>query len=97
MGFGKHTSEGQTIMYLQEVIQLRDRELEETRKECAEQFRKIKELCFGNDYNGELDKLHKIEKIASDNFLALVNDLLISEQKEQAKIIELPTTRKNNK
>lgn len=94
---GKHSKEGQEIRRLEELVTLREREIKEIKSECAEQFKRIKDLCFINEYNDKYLKLKKIHEIASDNFSALVKDLVISEEKEQAKIIELPTTRKSSK
>lgn len=94
---GKHSQEGQEIRKLKEENALKDREIKEIKTEYAEQFKKIKDLCYINEYNDKYLKLRKIYEIASDNFSALVKDLVISEEDEQAKIIELPTTRKSSK
>ena len=92
MIFGKHTEEGQAIQKLQNTIKLKEKEIKDIKVECAEQFKNIKDLCFINDYGDKYLSLKKIHEIASDNFSALVKDLAIDEQKENAKIIELPTT-----
>ena len=47
---------------------------------------------FINEYNNKNIKLKKIYEIASDNFSALVKDIVINETDETAKIIELPNT-----
>ena len=91
MGLGKHTSEAITIKNLEETIRLKDETIIEFQKYCAEQFKQIKDLCFANDYGDRNAKLRKIYEIASDNFSQLVGDIVISEDKEKAKIIELPT------
>ena len=52
----------------------------------------IKDLCFINNYNDKNIKLRKIHEIASDNFLALLKDIIINETDEDTKIIELPNT-----
>lgn len=97
---GKHTAEAQKIRELEEDVRLRDREILEIKTECAEQFKAIKDLCFINEYNDKYSKLKKIYEIASDNFSALVKDIVISEgkeEKQQCKIIELPTTNQSNR
>lgn len=82
------------ITYLKNVILLRDREIKDIKFECAKEFEKIKNVCFSNEYNGKYDKLRKINEIAKDNFLALVNDLVIL---EEGKIIELPNTNQSKR
>lgn len=97
MIFGKHTEEGQAMQNLQNTIKLKEKEIKDIKVECAEQFKNIKDLCFINDYGDKYLSLKKIYEIASDNFSALVKDLTIDEQKENAKIIELPTTVQSRK
>lgn len=97
---GKHTEEAQEIKRLKRLIDLRDKEIIDIKRECADQFKKIKDLCFSNEYGGLNDKnakLRKIYEIAADNFSALVKDLIISNTEETPKIIELPTNRKVSK
>jgi hypothetical protein len=99
---GKHSQELLEIKKLKELVELRNKEIKDIKVECATQFEKIKNLCFINDYNDKYLKLRKIHEIASDNFSALVKDIVISETDEEtpkgnAKIIELPNTRKSNK
>lgn len=97
---GKHSEEGQTIKRLQETIDLKEKEITDIKRECADQFKKIRDLCFANEYGGKNDKnakLRKIHEIAADNFSALVKDLIISNTEETPKIIELPTNRKVSK
>ena len=50
------------------------------------------EFVLENEYNNKNIKLKKIYEIASDNFSALVKDIVINETDETAKIIELPNT-----
>lgn len=96
MRIGKHTSEAIKINQLEETIKIKDKEIKDIKTECAEQFKKIKDICFCNDYNGRLDKLRKIHEIASDNFSALILDIVIyDDAEEKVKIIELPSTRKS--
>lgn len=96
---GKHTEEAQKIKQLEETIAAKDKEIKDIKTECADQFKKIKDLCFINDYGDKNMKLRKIHEIASDNFSALVRDIIINEtnEDEKAKIIELPNTRKSRK
>ncbi len=97
---GKHSQEALEIKALKEIIERKDREIKDIKTECAEHFKRIKDLCFINNYGDKYLSLRKIHEIASDNFSALVKDMVITEQQEpqeMAKIIELPTTRKSNK
>lgn len=90
--------EKQKITELEKTVRLKDREIKDIKIECAEQFKTIKELCTCNDYNGRLNRIEKICEVASDNFTALVRDLLIENEEEKetkSKIIELPSTRKS--
>lgn len=97
---GKHTEEAQEIKRLKRLVDLRDKEIIDIKRECANQFKKIKDLCFSNEYGGLNDKnakLRKIHEIAADNFSAIIQDLVISDERDIAKIIELPTNRKVSK
>ena len=106
MKIAKHTVEGQKIKQLEEekqelnmVILRKDKEIEDIKTECAEQFKRIKDLRFINDYGDKYAKLRKIHEIASDNFSALVKDMIIAKNDEEktAKIIKLPTTNQSNR
>lgn len=96
---GKHSKEALELKRLQELVERKDKEIKDIKTECADQFKKIKDLCFINEYNDRNLKLRKIHEIASDNFSALVRDIVINEtdEDERAKIIELPNTRKSRK
>ena len=87
------------IKQMKETIKLKEREIVDIKTECAEQFKKIRDLCFANSYNNEQYKMKKIHEIASDNFSALFNDLAILESTEDKneKIIELSNTRQSKK
>lgn len=89
---GKHSSETLEIKKLQELIKRKDKEIKDIKTECAEQFKMIKDLCFINNYNDKNIKLRKIHEIASDNFSALLKDIIINETDKDTKIIELPNT-----
>lgn len=96
---GKHSKEAIEIKNLEELIERKDKEIKDIKIECADQFKKIKDLCFINEYGDRNMKLRKIHEIASDNFTALIKDIIINEtdEDERSKIIELPTTRKSSK
>lgn len=102
--FGKHSNEGFTIKQLQkenrqlnQTIELKDREIEDIKTECASQFELIRDLCFCNDCEGKWDRLNRINEIAEDNFSALVKDLAIDKLSDKAQIIELSTARQSNR
>lgn len=96
---GKHSKEALEIKRLEELVELRNKEIKDIKVYCADQFKKIKDLCFINEYGDRNMKLRKIHEIASDNFSQLVRDIAIDETDEdqKAKIIELPNTRKSKK
>ena len=91
MNIGKHSEDAIRIKNLEDIVKRKDREIKDIKVECAEQFKKIKDLCFSNTYNERFDKLKKIHEIASENFSILVKDLMISDSDKSNKIIELPT------
>ena len=91
MNIGKHSEEAIKIKNLEDIVKRKDREIKDIKVECAEQFKKIRDLCFSNTYNERFDKLKKIYEIASENFSILVKDLIISNSYKSSKIIELPT------
>lgn len=93
---GKHTNEAIKIKELENVIALRDKEIQDIKTECAEQFEKIKNLCFINNYTDKFANIKKIFEIATDNFKALVVDVDITNDEENAKIIELAQTSNQN-
>lgn len=96
---GKHSKEALEIKRLKELVELRDKEIKDIKVYCADQFEKIKNLCFINEYGDRNMKLRKIHEIASDNFSQLVRDIVIDETDEgqKAKIIKLPTTNQSNR
>ncbi len=91
MNIGKHSEEAIKIRNLEDIVKRKDREIKDIKVEYAEQFKKIRDLCFSNTYNERFDKLKKINEIANENFLALINDLIITDNSKPGKIIELPT------
>lgn len=107
MKIAKHSAEAQRIKQLEkknkeltEIIDRKDQEIKDIKTECAEQFQKIRDLCFINEYGNKNLKLRKIHEIASDNFLILVKDIFIDtkyEENENEKIIKLPTTDQSNR
>lgn len=93
---GRHIKNEEYVANLENLVKLRDREITEIKSECADQFKKIKDLCHSNTYGNIHAQLRKIEEIADDNFMALLKDMFV-ENDEEGKIIELPTTRKSSK
>lgn len=85
------------IEQLNQTIELKDREIEDIKTECANQFKLIYDLCFCNNFEGKWDRLNRIYEIAQDNFSALVGDLAIDKLGDKAKIIELPMTAQSNR
>jgi len=102
--FGKYSEEGRMMRELllknkelEEIINRKEEEILDIKEACAEEFEKIKRLCYCNNYNGQFNSRDKIYEIANDNFVALAVDVLISkEEGDESKIIELSNTRKSS-
>lgn len=54
---GKHSEEGQTIKRLQETIDLKDKEITDIKRECADQFKKIRDLCLQTNMAEKMTKV----------------------------------------
>lgn len=91
MRIGKHSSEGQKIKELKEIIKLKDEEIRNVESESAKNFQNIMELCFINDYNNRSTKLNKIYEIASNAHYDLLEDLTFKNRKIEL----LPPTKVN--
>ena len=90
----KHMRNEEYIKQLEETIRLKDREIMDVKTECADQFKKIKDLCNTNPCGNINALLRRITEIADDNFITLLKDMFI-ENDEEGKIIELPKTRQS--
>lgn len=88
---GKHSKEVQRIRELEETIRLKEQEIQDIKAECANEFKRITEFCTCNDYNGRINKMQKIYELATDNFMLLVQDILMNKEEKDKKIIELST------
>lgn len=94
MSIGKHTADAIKIRQLEETIRLKERELFDVKRECAEQFKNIATMLDNNDLGNKDIKIKRMAEIAKDNFNLLLDDLLEYEDK---KIIELPNTDQSTK
>lgn len=74
------------IKELEEIIRRKDREIEDIKTQCVEEFERINKLCFVNDCGGKYDAFRKIQEIATDNIYELTMDIVIDRE------IELTTT-----
>lgn len=60
------------VAYLNNVILTRDKVTNDANKVITQQFKLIKDLCFGNKCDTkEFDRLSKIENIADNNIFGL--------------------------
>lgn len=96
---GKHFQNNNPyIKQLEETIRLKDKEIEDIKMECAEQFKQIRTIASNNSLGNVDIKIRKIIEIASDNFIALLKDMYIeNDHEEESKIIELPITDESNR
>ena len=74
------------IKELEEIVRRKDREIEDIKTQCVEEFERINKLCFVNDCGGKYDAFRKIQEIATDNIYELTMDIVIDRE------IELTTT-----
>lgn len=60
------------ISYLNNVIIQRDQSVRKFHEVACNQFKLIKDLCFGNDYrSSDFDRLSKISNVAEDNIFGI--------------------------
>lgn len=60
------------ISYLNNVIIQRDQSVRKFHEVACNQFKLIKDLCFGNDYrSSNFDRLSKISNVAEDNIFGI--------------------------
>ena len=68
MDFAKHTSEGQEIKRLEEVIALRDKEIHDIKYSLADILEEIRNLNEQNDYGQPEVKKRKISDTGCERF-----------------------------
>lgn len=66
MDFAKHTSEGQEIKRLEEVIALRDKEIHDIKYSLADILEEIRNLNEQNDYGQPEVKRRKISELCTN-------------------------------
>lgn len=91
---GKHTEEARRIRFLEQKIEMlkdiikrKDKEIQEIKEECAEQFKKIYNSLTKNSLGNERTMKRRATEIAKDNFVILTKDVSIENDE---KILELP-------
>ena len=95
---GKHTDEGIKIKQLEETIQRKDKEIKDIKFSLADILLMIRNLNESNDYSDPSVKRRKISELCTDTrYELLIDEIEIGYKKQNAKIIELPNTRKSNK
>lgn len=95
---GKHTEESVKIKQLEETIELKNKEIKDIKYSLADILLKIRTINESNDCGDPSVKKRKISELCTDTrYELLIDEIDGFYEKEKAKIIELPTTRKSNK
>lgn len=96
---GKHTNEAQRIKELETTIALRDKENKDIKLSVADILLQIRNINESNNYADESVKKRIISELCTDTRYELLIDEIeeFNYKKQNAKIIELPHTRKSRK
>lgn len=97
---GKHTEEtlSSKVQQLEEIIKLRDKEIKDIKFSVSDILLQIRTLNESNDYGDPSQRKRKISELCTDTrYELLIDEIEIGYKKQNAKIIELPNTRKSNK
>ena len=97
---GKHTEESIKIKQLEETIKLKDREIKDIKYSLADVLDRIRTLNESNEYNDPSVKKRKISELCTDTRYELLIDEIdafYEKEKQNAKIIKLPTTNQSNR
>lgn len=95
---GKHSKEALEIKRLQELVDRKDKEIKDIKLSVADILLQIRNINESNDYGDQSVKKRKISELCTDTRYELLIDEIDDFYKEKnAKIIELPNTRKSTK
>ena len=95
---GKHTEEALKIKQLEETISLKEKEIKDIKFSVTDILLQIRNINESNDYSDPSVKRRKISELCTDTrYELLIDEIEIGYKKQNAKIIELPNTRKSNK
>ena len=95
---GKHTEEALKIKQLEETISLNEKEIKDIKFSVSDILLQIRNINESNDYSDPSVKRRKISELCTDTrYELLIDEIEIGYKKQNAKIIELPNTRKSNK
>lgn len=95
---GKHTEEALKIKQLEETISLKEKEIKDIKFSVSDILLQIRNINESNDYSDPSVKRRKISELCTDtSYELLIDEIEIGYKKQNAKIIELPNTRKSNK
>lgn len=74
MGFAKHSAEGQEIKRLEEIIELRDKEIHDIKYSLADILEEIRNINEANDYGQPEVKRRKISELCTNTRYELMID-----------------------
>ncbi len=95
---GKHTEEALKIKQLEETISLKEKEIKDIKFSVSDVLLQIRNINEANEYSDPSVKKRKISELCTDTrYELLIDEIEIGYKKQNAKIIELPNTRKSNK
>lgn len=95
---GKHTEQALKIKQLEETISLKEKEIKYIKFSVSDVLLQIRNINEQNDYSDPSVKKRKISELCTDTrYELLIDEIEIGYRKQNAKIIELPNTRKSNK
>lgn len=95
---GKHTEQALKIKQLEETISLKEKEIKYIKFSVSDVLLQIRNINEQNDYSDPSVKKRKISELCTDTrYELLIDEIEIGYKKRNAKIIELPNTRKSNK
>ena len=95
---GKHTEEALKIKQLEETISLKEKEIKDIKFSVSDVLLQIRNINEANEYSDPSVKKRKISELCTDTrYELLIDEIESNNKKQNAKIIELPNTRKSNK
>ena len=95
---GKHSKEALEIKQLEDRVSLKEKEIKDIKFIISDVLLQIKKINESNEYSDPSIKRKKISELCMDTrYELLIDEIEIGYKRQNAKIIELPNTRKSNK
>ena len=86
------------IKQLEETISLKEKEIKDIKFSVSDVLLQIRNINEANEYSDPSVKKRKISELCTDTrYELLIDEIESNNKKQNAKIIELPNTRKSNK